>query len=1271
MKLSLPAAAPGLLALAASAGFPLAPDAVAQELIECGGGSYASYAPWRLARSTRHWGDQSRIMQTRPVYMTDRRKGEPIPTNDWWTDALVSRWTGNLWSYPAKVRIGADGVRVANPSYWIDNGTEMKERGALLVGVAGDFNPEAALVDDWHDWDVSMVLRDGGKEKREDGQGEREIKATLVHGSPFTWIEAKGVSLALSIENDAGLPVKRRNSQGGEIISIGDEVYGVWKGKNKSGEWMAVAALPDESAAARLAPYAAAVIRSTRVDWKYDEKTALLSTVWNVETEDLRGTAGSVALQGFQPHHLKNTKPHFKCMDGLVWQTPRGKQRVAAGNSLSIDYTFPGMLPYWAAPAVTREEGRGKRKSERGRYDETLFKELVSDYAARGTFGGDTYWGGKGLLQMAFAMMAARELGDEETFRKAHGKLRRKFEDWLAWDPGEERFFFSYVPRWGGMVGEGTSYDSDAFNDHHFHYGYFTYSGALLCLVDGDFREKFGPMLRLIAKDYACWKRPRGVKSHSAADPAFPFFRTFDPWAGHSFAGGVGDWNGNGQESTSEAMQGWGGLYLLGLALDDREMRDAGIFGYVSEARAVAEYWFDRDRKNIDYTKFDHPYNSNLTCHGVGWWTYFSGDPVWMHSIQWLPNTPALDYLSEDLKFAKWDWDQMWEKKEIGGWFEKGRDRNGNQTGCVGDESLGNVLLSYLQRHNPREAAEVFDALREKRLGAAMNADTGHMTYWATHSHLTWGELDFGIRADYPCARAFVKDGKRTLMVYNASGKPRTVAFFDAGTGEAAGTVEAKPRGLTVASAPEGRPYPSNALDPSALALSAEKPPLVPKGVVMPDLAAGKETSVSSQENGGLGGGNLTDGDDATRWGSAHDDTDMTAAVDLGGTVELYAVELKWENSFAAKYLLQISPDGVKWTTVGGERSGFAGLQRLYLGGEKARWVRVKGLEKATQYGISLFRFSVYGKPAGARRDAPLGLAVESAAPVLKEDVPCALSAKAWMGGAKFREMEATWTSDDGTFSGNDFTPSTNGFATVAAGAGGLTVEKRFPVEEALKVATLSFASSNIVAVVGEDFKIDIKAKDQFGGDMPLKGIKVAVAAPDGKKAVPGKDCKSFKGGRMVMLKPGAFKIYAKLQGVLAACEVKSVALKDANLARLASVAASGEENGGLAARFAADGDVTTRWGSRHKDGEWIVFDFGRARTVSSAAITWENARAEAYKIETTVDGAKWHEVVSVSDNDKNETLDTWRPVKAHKLRITGLKRNTSYGISIFEVEIK
>ncbi|MBQ7721602.1 MAG: hypothetical protein IJT64_01705 [Kiritimatiellae bacterium] len=813
------AKAPFILALA------VVPALLAQEAVKCGAGSFASHEPTRLAKYQGHPGDKSLFMQTRPVHMTGRNTGKPIPTNDWWTDALVSQWTGNLWSYPAKVRIGENGVRVAFPKHWNDDGTELRERSALRVFAASTrpFLPDAALVDDWHDWDIEIELRERGTE-----DGERIVKTTLVHGSPFTWVESRGVDLFVVADAGEDSPLVEQRSQpdGGEIFAIGDDLYGVWRGKTDGGSWIAIGLLPDEAAYATLSPYATAIIRETRVDWRYDQAKAEVSTVWRVKTEDLRRgngdegagkSVGPVALQGFLPHHLKKTRLGFKCLDKLVWQTPRGQQRVAAGNALEITYPFPGMLPYWAITASFREQPPApsttgseppsatspsatgsepppapppscrEMTSSRG-----LFRDLLADYAERGTFGGDTYWGGKGLLQMTFAMMAARELGETAIFEKARARLRERFEDWLTYTPGEERHFFAYVPRWGGLVGISPSYDSETFNDHHFHYGYFTYAGALLCLADADFAQKYGPMLRLVAKDYANWER---------GDTHFPFLRTFDPWAGHSFAGGMGDGNGNGQESSSEAMQGWGGLYLLGIALGDNAMRDVGIFGYAMGSRTVAEYWFDRDRENIDRSRYKHPYCCNLTCHGVGWWTFFTGDPAWMHAIQWLPDTPALDYLSEDLAFAKWDWEEMWAHKEIGGWFEKGRDKAGNETPCVGDASLGNVFLSYLRRHDPAQAAEVFDRLREKGLGAAVNPDTAHMAYWAIHSSLDFGAPDFSVRADHPCARAFVKDGRRTLMAYNDGTTPRIVTFFDKDW-KSVGSLLAAPGRLTVEGTP-------------------------------------------------------------------------------------------------------------------------------------------------------------------------------------------------------------------------------------------------------------------------------------------------------------------------------------------------------------------------------------------------------------------------------------------------------------------------------------
>lgn len=701
--------------------------AATAEAVTCGAGSYAPNVPEKWQKAL----DRELFMKPHP--------GQALPTNDWWTDKLLSRWGGSLWAYPARVRCDEHGgVTVDFPGEWNKDGTAMVAQERVRVS-GKDFKPDAAVVEDWHDGDVVLLLEDG----------EKSLRVTLAHGSPFVWFEAKGMRPIVIVESDRETPDEA------------EERFGIWRGETKGTHWVSVASLPDPRDEARLAPYAAAIVRATRVDWRYDEKKADLVTTWSVTTEDLRGKAKSpVALQGFLPHHLKKTRPAFKTLEGLSYATPRGRLRLAAGNALDVVYPFPGMMPIWAAP---RKPGRLPR--------------LLADYAERGTFGADTYWGGKGLLQMGLAMMAARELGEKGTFRKAHDRLRETLENWLTWTPGEEKYYFAAVPKWGGLIGQDPSYGSEAFNDHHFHYGYFTYAGALLCLVDADFAKKFGPMLRLVAKDYANWERK---------DRRFPLFRTFDPWAGHSFAGGFGDANGNGQESSSEAMQGWGGLYLLGLALGDTEMRDAAIFGYVSEARAVAEYWFDRDRENIDYTKYRHPYNSNLTCHGVGWWTYFSGDPVWMHSIQWLPNTPALDYLSEDLKFAKWDYDQMWQTKQITGWEKE-----------LGDASLGNVVLSYLQRSDPKQAAEIFEKLAEADRGVAKNADTGHLTYWATHSHLDWGELDWSVRADYPCARAFTKDGRRTLMAFNAGSAARTVTFFD-DSGRSVGTLKAAPGKLTV-----------------------------------------------------------------------------------------------------------------------------------------------------------------------------------------------------------------------------------------------------------------------------------------------------------------------------------------------------------------------------------------------------------------------------------------------------------------------------------------
>ncbi|MCH5224926.1 MAG: discoidin domain-containing protein [Muribaculaceae bacterium] len=776
--------------------------AFAQTPVRFGEGSIASFPPTYKAKSAHNMsGFNATSMLTREIYVDEYKStnieglqapGRPIPTNDWWTDLINSRFSGALWSYPAMLSTSENGVKIHWPSYWADAGKEIKSKTNITVG-GKKFRAEAAIAKEWGDWNVTFRMPSTS--------GDGEITVTMMHGSPFTWFEFEGVDPEI---NCSVPPTLSGNSSGHALLKVGDDLYGLYfpekcspeisEGKivfNKNPEWLSVGLLRSEKDHNDFAPYATSIPRHTRVGWRYDEPSAKIETEWRVYAENLRDEEGPApVVQGFLPHVYKYSLPGVQLAwaDSDGFTTPRGKMKLAISPSgfFSYAYQFSGMLPINGAPT--------KEGSETFSLD--ILNELTSKYQSEGTFGGDTYWGGKGLTQMAMNMHFAKLSGNKEVYEASKRKLREIFENWLTYSPGESTFFFSYYPRWGAMLGFDVSYDSDAFNDHHFHYGYFTYAAALLCLEDRDFAEKYGEILTLIAKDYANWDRD---------DKRFPFMRTLDPWNGHSWAGGLGDAgndNGNGQESTSEAMQGWGGIYLLGVALGNKEMRDAGIWGWNTEARATREYWFDVDaprpanvggrkawpgkndrQANYNYDEYPYAYNSNITGKGIGWWTWFGGDPLYMHGIQWMPISPALDYLSWDPDFAQWALDDMMSGANSSfshDWFNYTTNSDdGNSINPLAHSDWGNVALAYMQRFDPKGAAEIFDRAYREKLPIAVNVSTGHISYYTIHSHLTYGDPDFSIHADIPTAQACCKDGVYTYFVYNPGEEDRVVNFYN------------------------------------------------------------------------------------------------------------------------------------------------------------------------------------------------------------------------------------------------------------------------------------------------------------------------------------------------------------------------------------------------------------------------------------------------------------------------------------------------------------
>ena len=1111
----------------------------AQEPVTVGKGSYAAYAPLAKSRTPEHGGDQSQYMQYRNLYIVEQA-GQPIPTNDWWTDLINAdrersgqEVTGHLWAYPQYVQGMKYGVDVHYPKYWIDNGTEMKAQSKLKVSGGEGFTATKPLAETWTDWTVGFSLLPQGAADFADA--EKSMFVTLEHGVPFTWIETKGIRpviTAVKTGNDGAdnqltgkTETKFLNAEGqtlsdgqhtiaeggtlshGFIVGIGlpdaapTDLYGIYLPTGStvtidgteatitfsgSQQFVVIALLQQASDLTAYADYAFAKPTNTEVSWNYAQASGTMTTTWNVTATDLRtgGTASNV-LQGFIPHHYRNgATPQFS-FNGKRYRTPRGMLKLAAGNSLSVDYKFAGMLPWYALPS----DGGANA------WDADKMLTMIERYAQTGTFGGDTYWGGKGLTQMALNMTFAREMGNEALFRQCHDKLKEALVNWLTYTPGEDNFFFAYDPRYHGLIGYNTSYDSDTYNDHHFHYGYFTLAAAMLCLVDDDFKQNYGEMIKLVARDYNNYKR----------DSWACFLRMMDPWAGHCYAGGMGDGAGNGQESTSESMQGWGGMYLLGVALVDNELRDAGIFGWVSESRATAEYWFDRHGEtigsnfhttapdydadnidnlyNIDYTKFVHkkdgvtdyvqPWSSNLTSHGIGWWTWFGGDPVFMQGIQWMPISPALDYLGEDPTFAGWDYNYLMGIKEHAGWDGTGGIAGG---GTLRDSDWGNVVLSYRQWSDADDAAKIFDEGWAGNWGTMTNSSTNGISYYTIHSHRTYGDIDFTVTANYPTARVYKKGGVKTHIAYNPTDTEITVTYSD-GTTLTVPARQMKVEGVT--STAFNYVYPIDNTEPD-----------LREELVMKNLALGKTATASSYENEGSKPVGATDGDLATRWGSAHQDNEWLQ-VDLGEQATIYKVRIRWEAAYASEYRIELRDsenDEVNYSATGtGKPSDWT---ELPLGDHAGRYVRLIGVKRGTQYGTSLYELEVYGKFNSTASTDLMGVKITSPVAVLKQGVATPLTIVGYDYAKNEKAVSATWSSSDGTFSGNTFTPTKYGNVTVTAAVSGMTATKTLPVEEALTLTSLTISLDGD-AIIGQAVPYTVQAKDQFGA--PYEGATITA----------------------------------------------------------------------------------------------------------------------------------------------------------------------------------
>lgn len=1028
---------------------------MAQTPIAVGKGSYAAYPPNKELQF--EWEgkityEDSNFVYNNPIYVlpTETR---PIPTNDWWTDVLVSRHGGLLYAYPLVMQPTAEGLKVQYPNSFVTDGSNIDRGQGLIVKAAG-YASDSAIASNWSDWLVEMQMPDKSS--------GANMKVTMAHGIPFTWIETNGMNPEitsyagaayldaqgnaltfpvtggsfiitsegklfgihmgngvtaniegqqyLAIDLGANYPLSSikllweaaygkgytirtsndntnwteqqnlTNGDGGtdELALTGSgryvqillnqkgSVYGyslfeveVMSGTtnvalnkqvtvtstqggfiaanatdgntgtrwgsladaqptlvfnmNNGANYIVISALTAASDLATYDAYAHNKVTDTEVLYNYDVNGGKVNTTWNITTSNLKGEAAGNTIQGFIPHQYKNTVSSNVAFTNRNYVTTRGSMKTAIGKSFSFAYKFGGILPSFNSPYKNSADGNP--------YSADAMYLLVSNFAASKTgYGGDTYWGGKDLVNLAKYTLMAKEI-DHQSYETLKARTKAALEDWLTYTQGENEHFFARYDRWKAIVGFDQSYGSAQFTDNHFHYGYLIHAAALYGMVDKTFLADYGDMLKIVAQQYANWKRN---------DTFLPYFRTLDIWMGHSYAGGTASGGGNNQESTSEAMQSWVGLYLLGDMLQDNAMRDAGAFGYTAESAATLEYWFDWDMQNLPEA-YPHNMVGILWNGGYSYGTFFSGNPLHIHGIQYLPVCPGFKYLAKN---------PTWAAREYSDLMSESAAAEGYTSEIGFGDDWAHVALGFRMLYDPQYVTNFFDtnlALGKQSTNYIMDYEVAGMSYYYAHSIQNLGQFSFKYYTNFPSSSVFEKNGTLShAVVYNPTNSAKTCNIFDENGAIVTSFSVASNSLVTYPELPNIGQEPANCY---SLATTA--------------------TASSNNANAGL----AIDASMGSRWSAASTGTE-TLNLDLGTLCTLNEVSISWEVACAKRYTVEASANETTWNEVG----SFSNLPQgdrtdiLTQFTNDYRYLRINMLEAASPWNYSIYEVSICGR---------------------------------------------------------------------------------------------------------------------------------------------------------------------------------------------------------------------------------------------------------------------------------------------------------------------
>ncbi|KAK7179783.1 glycosyl hydrolase family 81 protein [Paraphaeosphaeria sporulosa] len=360
------------------------------------------------------------------------------------------------------------------------------------------------------------------------------------------------------------------------------------------------------------------------------------------------------------PHHIQSLDAELKSsVTKLQLQTTtRGVAIAVWASADSLSFTETNLPTSMAFAPWTPISTTARTKFPP---DFLLFLSSVAELDLRRVMSGPIpqdsyYYAGKYLSKFATLLWVIKEvLNNTEWVEQGLEKLKQEMARYID---NVAKFPLYYDDTWKGLVSkagldgdQGSDFGNTFYNDHHFHFGYFIHTAAVIGALDPGWLEQGvnKKFINMIVKDIA-------ESEYAGRD--FPFQRCFDWYAGHSWAKGLFESaDGKDEESTSEDGFASYAIKMWGKVIGDTNMEKRGNLMLAVQARAFNSYFYMMSTNTNQPPQFvPHKVSGILFENKVDYTTYFGDAPHLVHGIHMLPLAPPSAYL-RPRAFVKEEWD--------------------------------------------------------------------------------------------------------------------------------------------------------------------------------------------------------------------------------------------------------------------------------------------------------------------------------------------------------------------------------------------------------------------------------------------------------------------------------------------------------------------------------------------------------------------------------------------------------------------------------------